>query len=356
MALSWLSVSLTTGRVIADLPDLVVGSVKQTIMRYESQTASVPLSTAPEAWVEATRPGSAALVCLDDDGSTPLWGGMVTKRSTGHGSDVSLSLATVEAYLDRRYVGDETFDGVPQNRIVEQLVNEYARTGGKPGLPIRVQIVGGGGQVRDRTYEDKEDKTLYSVLGDLSGVIGGPEWTIGWEHVGDFFTPVLYVGDRIGAPVPAGLGPNATFSLPGPVSSAELTESYGSDDGANDVMAVSSGVADARPQSPRQTPAHYEGRPTFEYRWTPSTSITNVGTLTDHARRALAAVKDGSHALTITTNRQEAPRLGRDWGLGDDVGYDLTAPAWPDGLHGVARAIGWEIDDTTLTPILGVEA
>ncbi len=40
-----------------------------------------------------------------------------------------------------------------------------------------------------------------------------------------------------------------------------------------------------------------------------------------------------------------SPKLGTDWNLGDDVGYDIaiTVPAFaPDGLTGVARVGGWE--------------
>jgi hypothetical protein len=206
---------------------------------------------------------------------------------------------------------------------------------------------------RTRTYLDTDDKTLYSCLSDLSGVIGGPEWTIGWEVNGNLYTPVLYVGNRIGAAVTPGLGANAVFNMPGPTTKAQLVESYASGNGANDVMATSSGSAGARPQSPHQTPATgYNGRPIVENRFSPSTSITDVNTLTAHAQRALSASQNGTVALTISAARQEAPMVGKDWSLGDDVGFDLTSKAWPEGLTGTARAIGWQLDDNTVTPIL----
>ena len=65
-------------------------------------------------------------------------------------------------------------------------------------------------------------------------------------------------------------------------------------------------------------------------------------------------MKNGTLALAITANRQEAPRLGTDWFLGDDIGFDLTAPAWPAGLTGTARVVGVEITDTTITPLIDV--
>lgn len=350
MTPNYISVDINTGAIIADLPDLIMqGALPQTLMRYESQTAQLPLDTAPANWRTATRDYSAVIVCLADDAVTPLWGGIITDRTTDESAHVALSLATMEAYMDRRYVGDHTFTATDQNSIVTSLVN--AHMGGANGVPVRVQVVGSAGQSITRTYLDADDKTLYSCLTDLSAIIGGPEWTVGWEVNGNLYTPVLYVGNRIGAPVTAGLGANAVFNMPGPVNKAQLVESYASGNGANDVMATSSGTGGARPQSAHQTNGYF-GRPIVENRFSPSTSITDVSTLTAHAQRALAATQNGSVALTITSARQDAPMVGQDWNLGDDIGFDLTSMAWPEGLVGTARAIGWQLDDNTITPIL----
>ena len=366
MALSWVSINANDGSIIADLPTLRPdGALKATLMRYESQTVSLPTwdpadpeGMPPPNWLTATRQGSVFLVALSEPEANeprgvPLWGGMVVRRQRVPSGGVKMSLVTAEGYMDRVYVGDVVFS-TGQNQIVKSLAETYAKTGAKRGLPLRVEIVGGDGEVRDRTYKDTEDKTLYSVLSDLSGVIGGPEWTIRWEWVDDrSLGLVLTVSDRIGSPPPAGLNPAAQFYLPGSVSDAELVEGYGSDEGANDIMAVSSGTEDARPQSPHQA-NNTDQRPRFEYRWTPSTSITDVDTLTAHAQRALAAMKDGSLALTLTANREEAPKLGRDWFLGDDIGFSIEAPEFPGGLAGTARCVGWELTETTITPLIDV--
>lgn len=350
--LSWVAVNANTGAMIADLTDLKPsGMFGCTMMRYETQTVSLPLSSAPENWESATREGAVWIVCLDDDGVTPLWGGMVIDNETSHGGTVELSLATPEAYFDRRYVGDATYTATAQNLIAKDLVEDWAKTGTLRGIPIRVQIVGGNGQVRDKTCKDSEDKTLYSILQDFSGIIGGPEWTVGWENVNNLITPVFYVGDRVGAAAPVGLGPAAQFTLPGSVTSAKLKKSYTSQMGANRVIAVSSGVDAARPQSAPQSDAT-DLRPTFEYRWTPSTSITETSTLNDHASRALIAMKNGGIGLEITANRQEAPKLGRDWFIGDTIGFDLVSPAWPNGIVGTGRAVGWRMDENTIQPLI----
>lgn len=364
--LSWVSVNANTGSIIADLPKLKAdGALKATLMRYESQTVSLPTwaegadDAPPPNWMSATREGAVFLVALGEaeehePRGLPLWGGMVVRRQRIPGGGVKMSLVTAEGYMDRVYVGDHTYAGTTQNQMVKALAETYAKTGAKPGLPLRVEIIGGDGAPRDRTYTDSADKTLYSVLADLSGVLGGPEWTMRWEWVDEQkLGLVLSVSDRIGSPPPAGLNPGAQFYLPGSVSDAELVEGYGADEGANDIMAVSSGVEDARPQSPHQTNAT-DQRPRFEYRWTPSTSISDVNTLTAHAQRALAAMKDGSLALTLTANREEAPRLGRDWNLGDDIGFSIEAPEFPGGLVGTARCVGWELTDTTVTPLIDV--
>lgn len=356
MTLSWVAVNVNNGQMIADLPELTLrGTFGCTMMRYETQAASLPALSAPPNWRQATRPGAVWLVCLDDDGTTPLWGGMVIDRETDHTGQVQLALATPEAYFDRRFVGDRTYTGTAQNLIAKDLVEAYVKTAAMAGIAIRVQVVGGNGTPRDRSYKAVEDKTVYSVLGDLAGVIGGPEWTVGWENVNNLITPVFYVGNRIGVPAPSGLGPAAQFYLPGSVSSASVKESYTSQLGANRVIAVSSGVDDARPQSSQKSNTT-DLRPSFEYRWSPSTSITDTSTLDAHADRALAAMKDGGLGLEITANRAEAPKLGRDWSIGDDIGFDLISPAWPDGIYGVGRCVGWRMDANIIQPLIDVTA
>ena len=351
--LSWVSVSALNGSIVTDLPSLrVEGSLKRTIGRYETQSAILPLDDAPVNWLTATRKKSVFLVALSDPlpnepRGLPLWGGFVTEREPNEGSDLPLSMTTAEDYFSDRYVGDETFYTWPQNDIVEYLVLKYAAT---DGLPIRVVKLPGANPVRGRTYLDKEDKTLYAILDELSGVEGGPEWTIEWEWVDEqALGLVLYVGARVGAAAPVGLGPASWFELPGNVEKVKLRDGYRRGEGANDVMAVSSGSADARPQSPRQVAAN-DGRPKIEYRWSPSTSITEIDTLTNHAQRALASMKAGAVELSITATRDETVPFM----LGDDVGFSLFAPAWPKGISGVARAVGIEITNTTITPVLDV--
>lgn len=364
MSLSWVACSAVDGRLIVDLPDLDIATVSVFIGAYTTTQGTLPIPTAPDEWELATLHGGAFLVLLDDPGDgtspVPVWGGLVLRRERTLGDEADLSVASIEAYLDRRFVGDRDFTNTSQTQIVRLLVEETATR-----FPIRVQA-STSTTLRTRSgddgYKDAADKTLLSVLSELSGVIGGPEWTVGWESgttAGGVrtYTPVLYVADRIGSSPVAGMGPSVTFEAPGPVVDVRFVEDFGSSKGATKVMAVSTASADARPQSPWQSSSDVL-RPPFEHRFTPSTSISQVSTLTEHAQAALVRMADGAQSLTLTAVMQDAPRLGRDWFIGDDVGYQITAPAFPRGLVGTARCLGWSIDLTEpakISPILATE-
>jgi len=384
VTLEWVATAARTGRVIADLPLLSVPQVGAVLGGYTTAQGTLPVGgtgvgAPPEAWLEATLHGGATLVLLDD--GVPVWGGLVKARRRNSGDVITLSLATLEAYFDGRFVGDKTYTATGQNAIVADLIASYVVDGVTPGLPIRVDG-GTGGTARDRAYTDEQDKTVLSVLTELSSVTGGPEWTIGWEHQSspERYTPVLFVGDRIGVSPSLGLAPAAMFDLPGCVSFAELVEDFSAGKGATDVMATSTAVADVRPQSPHQLSGD-SVRPSVEFRFTPSTSITVVDTLTAHAARVVAAMGEGARALSLTADLGSAPRLGRDWAMGDDVGYAIggveddptrirtddgysdtyddvygetfwtkanpagreSVPAFPGGLVGVGRAVGWSM-------------
>jgi hypothetical protein len=358
--LTWLATEILTGQVIEEVPDLIVSTVKQTIGKYESANATLPLPTAPVDWLRATLPYATCLHLLDDD--IPVWGGVISNRPRDTFNEVDgIALATIEAYFDRRYVGDETYEQVGQNLIVKDLVEKYAATGNgvTDGIPIRVVIVNGGdGKLRDRTYADDDDKTLYSILTELSGVLDGPEWTVGWEwqHNPERITPVLYVGDRIGNPVADGLEPNAVFEVPGPLTHASLLEDWTADKAANDFLAVSTAIADVRPESQHVTIADPQ-RPTLEMRFTPSTSIEDTDTLDEHANKKAALLGHGTNTLSMQSVVSAAPKLGQDWFIGDDIGFVIgdMVPGFPGGSQGVVRANGFQFDLGSInyvTPLL----
>ena len=382
MGLAWQSTEARTGRILADLPLLAVqGPVKQTIGRYESIQATLPINQkdAPPDWLRATKKNAAHIVLTQDNPNDaahgfPLTGYRINRRTRTHEDFITLDLMTIESYFDRRYVRGRTYVQVGQNDMVADLINSFVveSAGGLAGIPIRVQYVTAGpGALRDRTVADQDNKTVYSVLQEIMGVIGGAEWTCGWEWQAnpERLTPVIYVGDRIGSAA-GPLGPAATFEFPSKYGIGfEFIEDFSVGSGANDVMAYATGQGTSALQSAHATRFDPD-MATVEYRWTPSTSISDVATLNTYAQNAVSTMYAGSTALSMTAFVDGAPKFGSEWFMGDDLGYitggidyvdpvtgighDLV-PSVPGGKKGTARAGGWErtLDVTpTITPIL----
>jgi len=356
--MSWVACSALTGEVIADLPALNVGTIEQVLMGYATASAVLPLTddTNPE-WELATTPGGAYLVLLEDD--VPTWGGLIGTQTRGTTDSVALTLGTVESYLRRRFVGDVTYTSVDQCSIVQSLVTAYGQT---LGLPFQFAVTASA-FTRDREYKDINDKTLYSVMTELSGVENGPEWTVGWASVvtsgRSRYVPVLKVSDRLGSGPMAGLDPDATWSLPGDATDVSYVVDFSDGSGANDVMAVSTATNDIRPQSAHAVIVG-DSRPKVEVRPTPSTSITNTATLDAHAARILAQVGYGTRTLEMTLKPGSTSRPGIDFQLGDVRGFEVGGVAhpmraYPGGLKGRGRVVGWKRTlggSPTVTPML----
>lgn len=349
----------TTGLVIATLTSLVpAGPLRRTMGRYESQTFTLTVDPKIDPdWLYATTPMQGALICYTGDPGQEVieWGGIVTRRKRGLSNVVELSAATPECYLDRRYTGNYSVTGRDQNLIASDLVTLAtqgdADVPGSTGWPFRINVVGAAGTTRDRTYADQDDKTLYSALDELAHVIGGPQWMTGWEwtHGPERIRPVVTVGTRIGVAKTPGLSAPVTFTPP-MMTSGTLDEDYAAGKGANLITAVSSGSGATRPQSSVGTlQAH---RPVVEDRFTPSTSITRVSTLTAHAQSQLATEANGAQSLSFTVARQGSPRLGVDWNVGDDIDVILDGPTFPAPITTTGQCIGVEVGADEITPYL----
>ncbi|SCL15040.1 hypothetical protein [Micromonospora inyonensis] len=365
MILSWLGCDLVTGRIVEELPDLrPSGTIASVLGAYTSASFALPIPLAghgapPRDWLGATEPGRSMIVAVLGD--TPVWAGIVLTRRGGTGGTVELACVSLEGYLDRRYVRDHEFVQVDEALIAAILVDDA----NIEGINLIVDAPDTG-TLRDRTYLDQDDKTVYSALRELMGVIDGPEWTIRLDWADASRTAVVaivQVRKRIGY---ASSEPNAIYTtgtanaVLASAGAAEAaytySEDYTSGKGANHIVATSSGEGDARPQS---TPARDEdlfaaGWPRWEHRYSPSSSISDISTLDEHAQQALLLMSRGSRTVTITARADTYPLLGTDWNVGDDIGYELTGHRHPTGLVGVARAVGWELDATagTVSPIL----
>ena len=74
----FLAVSLTSGIVLAEFPDLQVSKLSYRFEETTSDTVMLPWVNIPSNWGEATIPYGVAILLVH--GSTVLWGGIVVKR------------------------------------------------------------------------------------------------------------------------------------------------------------------------------------------------------------------------------------------------------------------------------------
>lgn len=348
--ITWYGADFMSGQIIAELPCLrLSGSLDRRLGEYTSATFDVILDGAPLNWQAATAPGSAMIVGVWD--GTPGWAGYIPPRTRGSAATASITASTIEAYLDRRYTGTLTLTSTDEATIAATLLG-VAQTG-LSSLDIDAPTTG---TLRDRSYADSDDKTIYSALTELSGVEDGPEWTINptWNSDHSGFRLVATVRKKIGT---QDTSPQAVFSMPGAVTVYQASESFEDGKGATVVLATGNGEGDGG----RATSAVYQatapGWPTYEYRFSPSASITSADVLNEHAAAALDELQAGTTSWTLTARASRAPHLGTEWSLGDNVRLQVDrgkSLGHPDGVDVVARALGWSLDPVadTISPLL----
>lgn len=341
----FLSVSLTSGMVLAEFPDLQVSKLSYRFEETTSETVMLPWRNIPSNWDEATIPYAVAVLLVRD--STVLWGGIVVKRErTLRGEGLTLTLATVEHYFDSVHVKDHTYSGWEQTRIASDLVTS---TLSDHRFMIDVETVSSSVR-RDRTYEESSDKTLLSALQELSNVQGGPEWCTSWRGDNGRYVPVLTVADRIGS-----LTPVTTFDE-SVMTSFKVLEDYTSGYGANMVWAVGDTSNETRLRSDVMVDDQ-SYRPVVECVVHPSSSITQKETLNAHALSRLGQVKDGTNTVSMTLSLMAAPIVFKEWWPGDTVAWTIADDSGRfNGFdHSEARVVGYDIDFSgvwTITPML----
>nr|UVX77850.1 MAG: hypothetical protein [Bacteriophage sp.] len=342
----FLSVSLTSGIVLAEFPDLQVSRFSYRFEEKTSETVTIPWRNIPTNWNEATIPYGTAIVLVT--GLTVLWGGIVVKRERGlQNSGLSLTLATIEHYFDSVYVKDHSYAKRDQCEIVKDLVLSTL-TDHRFTLLTNVSS---SRILRDRTYEESSEKTLLSVLQNLSNVQNGPEWCTSWQAVGGGrYLPVLTVADRIGSTTPV-----TTFDE-SVMTSFRIVEDYTTSYGANMVVAVGSTSGEDQLRSDVMT-MKQSYRPVVEYVVRASESITQQETLNAHAMSTLRQLQDGTNTVDMTLDLIAAPVVYRDWSPGDVVAWNITDDSGRlEGFdHGEARVVGYDIDFSgswTVTPVL----
>lgn len=341
----FLAVSLSSGIVLAEFPDLQVSKLSYRFEEVTSETMVLPWRNIPSNWGEATIPYGVAILLVR--GSTVLWGGIVVKRERSlQGDGLSLTVVTVEHYLDSVYVKDHVYSNCDQCDIVKDLVSTTLE-----GHRFMLSIEASPSAVRrDRTYEESSDKTLLSVLQELSNVQNGPEWCTSWRAGGGRYVPVLTVADRIGSVVPV-----TTFDE-SVMTAFRVLEDYTAGYGANMVWAVGDATGEDRLRSDVMV-ADQSYRPVVEHVVRPSSSITRKETLDAHASASLRQLRNGTNTMSMTLSLLAAPIVYEEWRPGDVVAWTV---ADDDGRftgfdHGEARVVGYDIDFSgvwTITPTL----
>nr|UVX91900.1 MAG: hypothetical protein [Bacteriophage sp.] len=341
----FLAVSLTNGIVLAEFPDLQVSKLSYRFEEKTSETVLIPWRNIPSNWNEATIPYGTAILLTR--GSTVLWGGIVVKRErTLQGSELSLTLVTVEHYFDSVYVKDHVYSNRDQCEIVKDLVSStldgHRFMFSVEASPSRIQ--------RDRTYEADSDKTLLSAIQELSNVQNGPEWCTSWRASGGVYLPVLTVADRIGS-----ITPVTTFDE-SVMTSFRVLEDYTAGYGANVVWAVGSTGGEDRLRSDVMV-AEQSYRPVVEHVVNASSSITLKETLNGHASSALQQLRGGTKTVDMTLSLMDAPIIYEEWKPGDAVAWTVADDSgrFAGFDHGEARVVGYDIDFSgvwTITPVL----
>lgn len=367
MAVTWHSFDLLTGRRGAPLEVKANPSVSRFINEATEATLEVVIwrdgKSVPD-WKASTEPGYTMLVAIDDETDRPIWGGYVYRRVRNVGTSVACSLVTLENYLDRRFVNNDVT--YTQQDQVSGIAHDLITTVSAYGVQFVVDAPYSNWR-RDRTYLIDDDKTFLSILDELAGVENGIEFTVelAWhDESHEALDRIFKVRNRVGTAYLGGVGSNSDapvceFHMPGNISDFTYTEDYSSENGANAVVAVSSGEGDSRPESlvhiAGGVVTGYGGNmPAFERRFTPSTSITDIDTLDSHAARELQETWDGLLEFELELDLKRGPQLNSDWHMGDDVGVVITCPAFPEwsdsrgevfpGFVATMRVIGWEID------------
>ena len=355
MDVQWWSVDFKTGLRGNQLNVRSAGTLSRFIGMATDANVSVRCAQGGRAlpgWDESTTPGRSLLVAVDPDGDLIVWAGLVRRRTSSQEGWVECSADTIERYLFRRHIVSEVSwtDADPAQVAVDALAQIADLS------PLTVSATMTGNEVIDGFYDESDNKRIGDVLTELSDLSGGIEWTVEPEWVDADHTQMRYVvrvAPRLGT---AADGPAATqWTMPGPVTDFSFIEDFGDETGANDVVALSSGEGESKPRSTRYEATELLGAyARFERRFTPAASITSTQTLDQYAEAEIARTRLGLTQLTISANVDAAPRVNRDWWMGDDIDVRLTcdrfpATVGPDGFADPGyerrlRTVGWEMD------------
>jgi hypothetical protein len=355
---------LRTGNKIAQLPLKPNGELPDRISDVSTTVFTCDLAAILRDggdFIGVTTPGRTLVIVEReyerDSASDILWAGIVTARTAGSGSDATLNTATIGSYLGRRFAGTHTYTERPgdsDNQIIADLLADAA----PEGVPLLLDT--NCPTLRAIRYLAPEHKSVLQCLKDLSDMEGGPEWRFAtrWKTPDRLAVEHVFVArPRLGW---AG-DPNIRFDFPGCINSYDVDDDYTEGHGANHLQAVDQNGA------PSGAARDEQGITKQGWvRWEDNISTTgdlNAAGLLGVAKEALTKRARGQASTKIVVSLTYGPQYGRDWTLGDNAlffvsapepGEDPPSPRHPDGHAEVIRVIGVALDVNadTLTPVL----
>jgi hypothetical protein len=326
---TWLGIHRTTGRIIAELPD-VTASPKLQLSAYASTSLSIPLDgTVPIQQLDAITDGRlGAIVAVVNN--MPIWMGLPANRHRGTDPELHVpSCNTPESYFLKRRVKDAVFVDVDRARVALALAQQAEAIDGiGQGLDLEYDVKDTGDLISIE-YKTTDRIRVYDALRDLC--VAGLEFTIRLDWADATQTrivKILEIGRRVG--VLDVVNP-PVFDTDGSVISYTLHESWAEDEYANHITAIGPGQGDDQPASAPAVnlPALVSGIPVVESVISPGNNIADVPTLQAHADADLVRRQAGADALDITASLYDSPRPGIDARMGFLMGFRLDGPGHP---------------------------
>lgn len=339
MDLDWLIADAKTGVVQAELPLTTSSPIERTVSAAMSSQATLltKARTCPPDWFSLfSRKRSLLVPVLDGE---PLHGFFPFTPKRGN-HEVPITMMSFEHVLWSAFCRSHFFDGsVDESRILEALITDVIA--GRFGLEMDVTNCG---RASEQEYDYTEERRVGAAADDLSGRLGGPEWTtrIRWaDNAQTRFAKVVEISPKIGADV-------GLVIENGHLTSRSVDDDW--TDFANAIQAVGEGSGEDRPMSPLLVDAGAidRGEPIWEDRVLAATLDTESA-LTEYGKAVLRARAGGSRQweMRLDLTRPGTPRPGRDFNAGDTVQMDLNATDRDDAeWHGPARLIGWRMQGT----------
>lgn len=352
---AWFGVHATTGRIIAELPD-VRGDIGRLLSAYHSSNLTIPIPLSGPAHLpirlieQATQPISTGIVAVVND--LPVWEGWVLSRKGGTGAKLQLACVTPEGYLRRRRVRNHNVLERDRALVAADLIGDAEDidgVGAGLGFDLDVTLTG---ETVTRTYLRSDRTRVYDALRELAAA--GLEFTVDLDWQDADMTSIrriLRIGPRVGRAETRVLFETAASSLfesrAGSEATYDLTEDAAEGRYATWVEAYGPGEGEDQPTSqPAIDQVALAGGAPIVERHVQASDDPEISTpaLNTLAVAELARVRRGAEIWDISVRLDAYPRLGVDVAIGDDVSWLLTGHRHPDGVMGAGRMIGWKLN------------